>query len=56
MRDMVHVQVEGQSFSFNLEGKAPLAPDAARAWLDSQFTEMEGLKRSESRFLLLLFS
>ena len=41
MRDMVHVQVGGQAFSFNLEGKAPMASDAARAWLDTQFTEME---------------
>lgn len=41
MRDLVHVQVEGQSFSFNLEGKKLLEPDAARAWLDAQFTEME---------------
>ena len=41
MRDMVHVQVGGQSFSFNLEGATPMASDAARAWLDAQFTEME---------------
>ena len=38
---MVHVQVGGQSFSFNLEGKTLPSAEAARAWLDAQFLEME---------------
>jgi hypothetical protein len=41
MRNEVNVTVEGQSFSFSLEGKDPLGNDAARAWLDAQFVALE---------------
>ena len=41
MRSEVNVIVEGQSFSFGLEGKEPMANDAARRWLDDQFISLQ---------------
>ena len=41
MRSEVNVIVEGQTFSFSLEGKEALANDAARQWLDAQFVALE---------------
>ena len=32
---------KGQEFSFHVPEGAPLAPDAARAWLDGQFVALE---------------
>ena len=41
MRSEVRVNVEGQEFSFGLEGRVPMSNDDARQWLDGQFTAME---------------
>jgi hypothetical protein len=41
MRSEVNVIVEGKDFSFSLEGREPLANDAARRWLDEQFVALE---------------
>jgi hypothetical protein len=41
MRNEVNVIVEGQEFSFSMEGKEPLANDVARKWLDEQFASLE---------------
>ncbi len=41
MRSEVNVIVEAQAFSFSMEGKEPLANDAARKWLDDQFVALE---------------
>lgn len=41
MRSEVNVIVEGQSFSLGLEGKEPMANDAARRWLDEQFVALQ---------------
>ena len=41
MRNEVNVTVAGQSFSFAIDGKQPLANDVARKWLDDQFVAME---------------
>lgn len=41
MRSEVNVIVEGQTFSFGMDGKEPQANDAARQWLDEQFVELE---------------
>ena len=41
MRNEVNVTVGGQSFSFAMDGKEPLANDLARKWLDDQFVALE---------------
>jgi hypothetical protein len=41
MRSEVNVIVEGQEFSFSMEGKEPQANDEARKWLDEQFANLE---------------
>jgi len=41
MRSEVNVIVEGQEFSFNTDGKVPLASDVARKWLDEQFVALQ---------------
>jgi hypothetical protein len=41
MRNEVNVVVEGQEFSFSMEGKEPLANDVARKWLDEQFVSLQ---------------
>ena len=41
MRSEVNVTVGGQSFSFGMDGKEPMANDAARKWLDEQFVALE---------------
>ena len=41
MRNEVNVTVGGQSFSFAMDGKDPLANDLARKWLDDQFVALE---------------
>ena len=41
MRSEVNVVVQGQNFSFSLEGVAPLDNAAAREWLDAQFVALE---------------
>jgi hypothetical protein len=41
MRSEVNVTVDGQAFSFILEGKEPLANEVARTWLDTQFVALE---------------
>lgn len=41
MRSEVNVVVEGQAFTFGLDGKQVLASDAARQWLDQQFVALE---------------
>ncbi|RFO95859.1 hypothetical protein DIC66_15545 [Rhodoferax lacus] len=41
MRSEVNVTVEGQAFSFSLEGREVLANEVARNWLDAQFVELE---------------
>jgi hypothetical protein len=41
MRNEVNVIVEGQEFSFSLQGTTPMANDAARKWLDAQFVALE---------------
>ena len=41
MRTQVDVVVEGQTFSFGMDGVEPMASDAARQWLDAQFVALE---------------
>jgi len=41
MRSEVRVTVEGQNFSFNLEGREPMPREDARTWLDEQFVALE---------------
>ena len=42
MRHEVRVLIdERQEFTFELAGVEPMASDAAREWLDAQFTELE---------------
>jgi hypothetical protein len=41
MRNEVNVTVGGQSFSFAMDGKEPMANDQARKWLDDQFVALE---------------
>jgi hypothetical protein len=41
MRNEVHVNIEGQEFRFSLDGQPPMTNEAARRWLDEQFTAME---------------
>jgi len=41
MRNEVNVTVDGQSFSFAMDGKEPMANDLARKWLDDQFVALE---------------
>jgi hypothetical protein len=41
MRAQVNVIVEGQTFSFGMDGVEPMANDAARQWLDAQFVALE---------------
>lgn len=41
MRTEVNVTVGGQSFTFGMDGKQPMANDAARRWLDEQFVALE---------------
>ena len=41
MRNEVNVTVGGQSFSFAMDGKEPMANDLARKWLDDQFVALE---------------
>ena len=41
MRSEVNVTVEGNSFSFGMDGREVLANDVARKWLDEQFTSLE---------------
>ncbi len=42
MRSEVIVQVDAdQEFRINLEALTPMAPDAARRWLDEQFVALE---------------
>ena len=41
MRSEVRVTVESQSFTFNLEGHAPMPREDARVWLDEQFVALE---------------
>ena len=41
MRSEVNVTVEGNSFSFGMDGREVLANDVARKWLDDQFTSLE---------------
>ena len=41
MRNEVNVTVGGQSFSFAMDGKGPMANDLARKWLDDQFVALE---------------
>ncbi len=41
MRSEVNVIVGGQTYAFSLEGREPLANEAARAWLDAQFVALE---------------
>ena len=41
MRSEVRVQLDGQrEFAFDLDEVQPMPHDAARAWLDGQFTEL----------------
>jgi ABC-type uncharacterized transport system auxiliary subunit len=42
MRNVVRVLVdEKQEFTFDLEDVQPMTPEAARRWLDEQFTQMD---------------
>ncbi|MEY4755362.1 MAG: hypothetical protein RJA34_260 [Pseudomonadota bacterium] len=41
MRSEVNVTVEGQSFSFGMDGRDAVANDVARKWLDEQLTTLE---------------
>lgn len=41
MRSEVNVVVQGEEFSFSLEGVTPLDNAAARQWLDAQFVALE---------------
>lgn len=41
MRSEVNVTVDGQVFSFSLEGREALANEVARSWLDAQFVTLE---------------
>lgn len=42
MRSQILVLLDkGVEFHFNVGETAPMAPDVARAWLDTQFTELD---------------
>ena len=41
MRSEVTVTVAGKEFVFGLDGKAPMASELARKWLDDQFVALE---------------
>lgn len=41
MRSEVNVTVGGQSYSFGMDGRQPMANDVARKWLDDQFVALE---------------
>ena len=53
MRSEVRVKIDDQEFCFSLEGQQPMTNEAARQWLDAEFTTMESEPLRASGKLLL---
>ena len=41
MRSEVTINVQGQAFTFHLEGAAAMSNEEGRLWLDAQFVELD---------------